>query len=272
MKSLKNYGPLIILVLLIDTIAEFIGMQVFKIGKIEVSILPLVFAVILAIIIYLLPLKPIKQLYNDKRVKFAGKYMILIMLPLMARYGANVAPKINEILSVGWVFLIHELGNLGTILFGLPVALLLGLRQEAIGSTLGLGREGELAYISEKYTLDSPEGRGVLGIYLIGTIFGSIVFSILAPVLLGMGFSYQAVAMSSGVGSSSMMTAASSALAALVPKHSETILSFAAASQLLTSFIGTYIMYFLAVPLQRFMYVHLTSLLDKKEEVYPEHD
>ena len=91
MKSLKNYGPLIILVLLIDTIAEFIGMQVFKIGKIEVSILPLVFAVILAIIIYLLPLKPIKQLYNDKRVKFAGKYMILIMLPLMARYGANVA-------------------------------------------------------------------------------------------------------------------------------------------------------------------------------------
>lgn len=167
MKSLKNYGPLIILVLLIDTIAEFIGMQVFKIGKIEVSILPLVFAVILAIIIYLLPLKPIKQLYNDKRVKFAGKYMILIMLPLMARYGANVAPKINEILSVGWVFLIHELGNLGTILFGLPVALLLGLRQEAIGSTLGLGREGELAYISEKYTLDSPEGRGVLGIYLI---------------------------------------------------------------------------------------------------------
>ena len=47
MRSLKVYGPLIILVLLIDTIAELIGMQVFKIGKIEVSILPLVFAVIL---------------------------------------------------------------------------------------------------------------------------------------------------------------------------------------------------------------------------------
>ena len=61
MKSLKNYGPLIILVLLIDTIAELIGMQVFKIGKVEVSILPLVFAVILAIIVYLLPLKPIKR-------------------------------------------------------------------------------------------------------------------------------------------------------------------------------------------------------------------
>ena len=33
MKSLKNYGPLIILVLLIDTNAELIGMQVFKIGR-----------------------------------------------------------------------------------------------------------------------------------------------------------------------------------------------------------------------------------------------
>lgn len=265
MKYIKVYGPLILLILFIDLIAEMIGMQIFKLGKIEVSILPLVFAVIIAIVIYLIPFKPIKHLYNDARVKFAGKYMILIMLPLMARYGANVAPKINEILSVGWVFLVHEIGNLGTIIFGLPVALLLGLRREAIGSTLGLGREGELAYISEKYTLDSPEGRGVLGIYLIGTIFGSIVFSILAPLLLGMGFSYEAVAMSSGVGSSSMMTAASTALAAIVPQHSETVLSFAAASQLLTSFIGTYIMYFLAVPLQRFLYVHITKVLDHKK-------
>lgn len=253
------------MVLLIDFIAEMIGMQVVKLGHIDVTILPLVFAVILGIVIYLIPLKPIKWLYNDKRVKFAGKYMILIMLPLMARYGANVAPKINEILSIGWVFLIHELGNLGTILFGLPVALLLGLRREAIGSTLGLGREGELAYISEKYTLDSAEGRGVLGIYLIGTIFGSIVFSILAPVLLGMGFSFKAVAMSSGVGSSSMMTAASSALAAILPAHSETILSYAAASQLLTSFIGTYIMYFLAVPLQSHIYNRMTAFLDRRK-------
>ena len=78
--------------------------------------------------------------------------------------------------------------------------------------------------------------------------------------------------MRDGVGSSSMMTAASTALAAVVPKHSETVLSFAAASQLLTSFIGTYIMYFLAVPLQKFMYVHITHVLDHKREVYPEHD
>lgn len=264
-KGILTFTSLIGLVLVIDFIAEIIGVRVIMLGNIKISVLPLVFAVLLGIGLSLIPWGPIKKLYSEANVGFAGKYMIFIMLPLMARYGADVAPKINEILSIGWVFLIHEIGNLGTILFGLPIALLLGLRREAIGSTLGLGREGELAYITEKYTLDSPEGHGVLGIYLIGTVFGSIVFSILAPLLLFMGFSYKAIAMSSGVGSASMMTASSSALAALIPEHSDTIISYAAASQLLTSFIGTYIMYFLAVPLQRFIYNKITNRLDKKE-------
>ncbi|MCX2456466.1 DUF3100 domain-containing protein [Lacticaseibacillus nasuensis] len=260
---MKKLIPLVILVMVIDFIAELIGTLTFTLGTITISVLPLVFAVILGIVFSLIPSGFFRRLYSNDRVKFAGKYMIFIMLPLMARYGADVAPKINEILSIGWVFLIHEAGNLGTILFGLPIALLLGIRREAIGSTLGLGREGELAYISEKYTLDSPEGHGVLGIYLIGTVFGSIVFSILAPLLLAMGFDFRAVAMSSGVGSASMMTAASSALVAIHPAHAETITSYAAASQLLTSFIGTYIMYFIAVPLQRFIYNHMTAKLDK---------
>lgn len=102
----------------------------------------------------------------------------------MARYGADVAPQIREILSIGWIFIVQEFGNLGTVLLGLPAALLLGLRREAIGATLGIGREGELAYISEKYTLNSDEGRGVLSLYIIGTLFGAIFFSILPPVLL----------------------------------------------------------------------------------------
>ncbi|EIA18795.1 hypothetical protein KKC_15937, partial [Listeria fleischmannii subsp. coloradonensis] len=86
----------------------------------------------------------------------------------------------------------------------------------------------------------------------------AIFFSIFAPFLLALGFDVKALAMSSGVGSASMMTAASSTLAAQVPEQSSTILSYAAASQLLTSFLGTYTMVFLAVPLQRFMYRTLT--------------
>ena len=54
--------------------------------------------------------------------------------------------------------------------------------------------------------------------------------------MAGLGFDYRALAMSSGVGSASMMTAASSSLIALMPENETTIAAYAAASQLLTSF------------------------------------
>ncbi|MDR0879670.1 MAG: DUF3100 domain-containing protein [Clostridioides sp.] len=257
----KKFGLMLVFVLIVVTIAEMIGIQSIAVGSTRISLLPLVFAVLITMLLGIPTIRKgiLKDIYCEENVKFASSSLLFIMLPLMARYGADVAPKIGEILRVGWVFLFQELGNVGTVVLGLPVALLLGLRREAIGCTLGLGREGELAYISEKYTLDSAEGRGVLSLYLIGTLFGSIFFSIFAPLLLTFGFDYRALAMSSGVGSASMMTAASSSLAAIMPEHQDTILSYAAASQLLTSFLGTYTMVFIAAPLQSFMYKHLAK-------------
>ncbi|MDH6363313.1 MFS family permease [Enterococcus sp. PF1-24] len=257
----KHLVWLIPFVALIVVASEMIGMQFVVLGSTTITILPLVFAVLFAMILGLPGIRfgLLKKVYAKANIEFSGKYLMYIMLPLMARYGADVAPRLKEILSVGWVFLFQELGNVGTVIIGLPVALMLGLRREAIGATLGLGREGELAYISEKYTLNSPEGRGVLSLYLIGTLFGSIFFSIFAPMMLGLGLDYRALAMSSGVGSASMMTAASSSLIAIMPEHETTIAAYAAASQLLTSFLGTYTMVFVAVPLQRFMYNFLTG-------------
>ncbi|WP_211750454.1 DUF3100 domain-containing protein [Paenibacillus sp. Marseille-Q4541] len=256
MKSKAHLVYLIIFALILITAAEMIGMQSIPIGDIKINLLPLVFAILIAMILGMKFFRRgiMTKVYSKENVNFASKYLIFIMLPLMARYGADVAPKLKEILSVGWVFLLQEIGNLGTVLLGLPIAILLGLRREAIGATLGLGREGELAYISEKYTLDSSEGRGVLSLYIIGTLFGTLFFSIIAPVMHSLGFSIEALAMSAGVGSSSMMVGASSSLIALAPDKAEIINSYAAASQLLTSFLGTYTMVFLAVPLQRFMY------------------
>ncbi|AXY25755.1 hypothetical protein CL176_06940 [Suicoccus acidiformans] len=260
---MKNkYLPYLIgFIFLVILAAEMIGFQSLQFGSFKVSILPLVFAVFIAMIFAIPALRKgiIAKIYHKDNVDFAAKNLLFIMLPLMAYYGATVAPQIREILSVGWVFLLQEVGNLGTIFFGLPVALLLGLRREAIGSTLGLSREGELAYITEKYTLESPEGRGVLSMYLIGTLFGSIFFSLFAPFLLNFGFDVRALGMAAGMGSASMMTAASSAVAAIHPEHEEIILAYASASQLLTSFLGTYTMVFLAIPLQRFLYNLLTK-------------
>lgn len=248
---------LIALVLGTIVVAEAIGIRALQITpKVTITLLPLVFAVVLTMLlgVPVWRMGILRRIYSPRNVGFSGAFLIVIMLPLMARYGADVAPRLAEIISIGWVFLLQELGNLGTVLLGLPVALMLGLRRHAIGSTLGLGREGELAYISEKYTLNSDPGRGVLSMYLMGTLFGALFFSFFAPVLLGTGIDVRALAIASGMGSASMMTAASSTLAAQVPDLQDTIVSYAAASQLLTSFIGTYTMVFLAVPLQRAIY------------------
>lgn len=252
----KNFIYLIVFALLVITVAEFIGFQIIPLGSFSIGLLPLVFAIIITMVLGLGIFRKgfWKKVYSKENVDFASKYLIFIMLPLMARYGADVAPQIREILQVGWVFLIQEIGNLGTVVLGLPIAIMLGLRREAIGATLGIGREGELAYISEKYTLESSEGRGVLSLYIIGTLFGAIFFSIFAPILLELGIRVEALAMATGVGSGSMMSAASASLVAQVPEMESTILAYASASQLLTSFLGTFTMVFLAAPLQQFMY------------------
>lgn len=256
----KNLIYLIIFSILVIFVAELIGFRIVNLGKFKIGLLPLIFALIITMILAMQIFRKgiFNKIYTKENVEFAGKYLIIIMLPLMAKYGADVAPRLKEILSIGWIFLLQELGNLGTIIFGLPVAILIGLRREAIGSTLGLGREGELAYISEKYTLNSDEGRGVLSMYIFGTLFGAIFFSIVAPIFLNMGLRVEALAIASGMGSASMMTASSSVLAAIQPEYAKTIRAYAAASQLLTSFIGTFTMVFLAVPLQRFLYSKLT--------------
>lgn len=251
-----NLLYLIVFAIIVIFIAEMIGFQSIPIGGISISVLPLVFAILLTMVLGLKIFRRgfWKKIYSEANINFSSKYLIFIMLPLMARYGADVAPQIREILQIGWVFLAQEVGNLGTVVFGLPVAIMLGLRREAIGATLGIGREGELAYISEKYTLESKEGRGVLSIYIIGTLFGAIFFSIFAPLLLELGFQVEALAMATGVGSGSMMSAASATLVATVPDMESTILAYASASQLMTSFLGTFTMVFLAAPLQQFMY------------------
>lgn len=245
-----------IFILAVIFVSEMIGAQRISFGSIGISIQPLVFAVIIAMIFGIPAIRKgaLKRVYSDENIKHAGSSLIFVMLPLMARYGADVAPQIQQILSIGWVFLLQSVGNIGTVLLGLPIALLLGLNREAIGATLGIGREGELTYISEKFGLSGAEGRGILSMYLVGTIFGSIFFSFIPPLFASLGFSTEALAIGCGLGSASMMTAASTSLLGLFPDAEITITSFSAAAQLVTSFMGTYVMVFLSVPLMNFIF------------------
>lgn len=252
----KNFIYMVVFAAVVIVVSEIIGIKFISMGKVRVILLPLAFALLIGMTLGLKIFRKgiLANIYSKENVEFAGKYLIIMMLPLMARYGADIAPKIKDILSIGFVFLSQELGNLGTVLLGLPVAFFLGLRREAIGATLGIGREGELAYITEKYTLDSPEGEGILGMYIFGTLFGALFFSVIAPLFSVFGIRPEALAMAAGMGSGSMMAAASSSLTAAYPHLEETIRAYAATSQLLTSFFGTFTMVLLAVPLQRIIY------------------
>lgn len=269
--SKSSFVYMVVFAFAIVAVCEIIGIQTISWKAtdsftIKLSVLPLAFAILFTMVLgaKIFRVGIFKKVYSHENVEFAGKYLIIIMLPLMARYGASIAPKLSEILKNSPIFLAQELGNLGTVIFGLPIAMILGLKREAIGCTLGLGREGELAYISEKYTLDSAEGRGVLSLYILGTLFGALFFSLFAPVLLLFGFSPEALAMASGMGSGSMMAAASSSLIEHFPNLKDEITAFAATSQLLTSFLGTYSMLFMAAPLQNFMYKLFTGGKDGK--------
>jgi len=50
----------------------------------------------------------------------------------------------------------------------------LGLRRETIGAAHSIAREPNVALIGDIYGLDTPEGQGVMGVYICGTVFGTI--------------------------------------------------------------------------------------------------
>ncbi len=263
MKKYKERIIFFAFLLLIIFVSEKIGTQIIDIGFTKLVLLPMIFAVIITMLLggtnILNRIPYLNSIYTTDHIEFCGKYILLIMLPLMARYGAFIGPHIKEIIDVFLGFVLQEFGAIGTVIFGLPIALMIGLRGEARGATLGIGREGELAFISEMFTLNSPEGRGVLSIYLIGTVFGAIIFCLLIPLMTLCGFSPLALAMSSGVGSASMMTASAATIAEFFPDMKDQILAFAATSNQITSITGTYMMIFIAFPLSNFIYSKITG-------------
>lgn len=73
-------------------------------------------------------------------------------MPFIARFGSTIGPAIDQLISAGPALILQELGNLGTMLVALPVAVLvLKMGREAIGATYSIAREPNIAIISDKY-------------------------------------------------------------------------------------------------------------------------
>ena len=246
MDLIKNW-KLHLLALIVVIVAESIGMHRFGL----VVLLPLLYALVLGGILSFPKFGILKFSEMDR----AAKFMPIAMLVLLTKIGLGIGPNLEMLLNSGWALIMQEFGHFfGTLIFGLPVALLLGMKREAIGACYSIDREPNVAIIGEKYGLDSPEGRGVMGMYICGTVFGALWISILAGVVAGLDiFHPHSLAMGAGIGSASMMAAGTGSIIA------ETVGAYAAAANLMTSVLGIYFALFISLPVTVKIYELVTG-------------
>ncbi len=251
---------------IISLVCEMIGKV--QIGK--VAIFPMLYAVLIGMAVTpdLLGKKigKLKEKITAKEMGLAGEMVMLILLMLGIKLGTFVGPNINQIIQAGPAFIAQEFGHILAPLIAVPLALKLGLRRESIGAGSSISREASLGVIGEKYGIASPEGSGVLGVYLAGTIVGTIYFGILGSLSVYTGIHPLALGMACGVGSGSMMTAAASALSAVVdPQYADQVFAYASTSNMLSGITGVNILVFISLPLTEWYYKKLEGKFTKKE-------
>lgn len=263
----SGYAALFLFALIIVIIAEAIGNVSIPLGTGKIVLLPLLWALLLGGVWGLMsPRLPAALRLRPSIQSAAAAFLQPALLIFIAKLGLLVGGSLPKILSAGWSLVFQEFGHFfGTMVFGLPVALLLGIKREAIGATFSVGREPSLAIIGERYGMDSPEGRGVLAEYLTGTVFGAVFIAVFASLIAGLKiFNPLALAMGAGVGSGSMMAAAAGAIAAQqTPEVAKDVATFAAASNLITTTIGTYFTLFLSLPFTVWAYGKLEPILGR---------
>ncbi|MDB8793757.1 DUF3100 domain-containing protein [Romboutsia sp. 1001216sp1] len=275
MENNKSLMKVMLATLLIVVGCEFIGEYTVKLGSVALVLFPMLYAVIIGIIITpdLLgkKIKVLKEMVGEKEINIAGDVVGIALVLLGIKYGSTVGPNLAKIIQAGPAFLAQEFGHILAPIVALPLALLFGFKREAVGACSSISRETSLGVISEKYGINSPEGSGVLGTYLMGTVIGTIYFSILGSVSIYTGLHPYALGMATGVGSGSMMTAASAALTkvpeiAADPAMVDTILSYGATSNMMSSLTGLIFLVFITLPFTNKLYKVLEPKLGRKSK------
>ncbi|WP_110710074.1 DUF3100 domain-containing protein [Salinicola sp. CR57] len=248
-----------LLVVLLSLLSEWIGIVKIPLGPGTLLLLPLFYAFVLGVLLNPHLFSGTRRFLPESVSQAATPLILISIMPFIARFGSTIGPAIDQLISAGPALILQELGNLGTMLVALPVAVLvLQMGREAIGATYSIAREPNIAIISDKYGLKGPEGVGVMGVYVVGTMFGTLWFALMAGYLASLDwFDPRALAMACGVGSGSMVAACSGALAGAVPDLADDLLAFAGASNLLTYATGLYVSLFIALPVAEWLYRRL---------------
>ena len=267
MKEKAGIRNAIIAAFIITILAELIGPISFKVMGINVTLLSILWAIFIGMAVspHLLGrvIPALKKFIGDNEINVSPYLLSLTLYPLGIMFGINAGPKVGILLQAGPALLLQDFGHMGTMLIALPVGVALGLGRSALGGTFSLCRDTALGIIGDKYGLNSPEGIGTLGTYISGSIFGTLLFSFLAPVGVLLGFHPYALAMASGMGSGSMMGAATASLMNTVPQMSEQILAYSATSGLITAVTGIYIELFLSLPVANYYYSKVAPVIER---------
>jgi hypothetical protein len=254
-------------VALVVLIAELIGVVQFQIGPGKVLLQPMVWALLLAAAWGIAsPYLPSPLRVGLGLQTFAGQLLNAGLILFIVKMGFTVGGALPAVKQAGWALLFQEFGHtFGTLALGLPLALLLGVKREAVGATFSIGREGNLVIIGEKYGMNSPEGRGVLAEYITGTVLGALFIALLAGFIASLHiFDPRSLAMGAGVGSGSMMAAAIGAINGQSPPEMvKDLTAIASAANLMTAVLGFYFALFLSLPACSWLYDKLEPVLGR---------
>ena len=252
----------------IVVLAECIGNVSIPLGPAKIVLLPLLWALLMGAAVGLASKRlPPGIAVGEELQRVAAAILQPALLMFIAKLSLLVGGSIPKLAASGFGLVFQEFGHFfGTMLFGLPIALLLGIKRQAIGATFSVGREPSLAIIGERFGMQSPEGQGVLAEYLTGTVFGAVFIAIVAGLVTSTNlFNPLALAMGAGVGSGGMMAAAAGSIAAQqTPEVAREVATFAAASNLITTTIGTYFTLFLSLPFTIWAYGKLEPVLGRR--------
>lgn len=260
---LKTEYKIYLLALLFIFIADSIGQIQIPLGPGKFILFPIFYSLILGI----LSGPQVTKIMKSEQVKAASKLVIVAICPFIAKLGINAGASLETVISAGPALILQELGNLGTIFLAMPLALLLGLKREAIGATHSINRETNLALITDMYGPDSAETRGSLSIYVVGGMVGTIYFGFMASLVAMTNlFHPYALGMASGVGAGIMMASATASLSELYPEMAEQISALASASETISGIDGIYMAIFIGLPLCNWLYKKLEPKIGRFTE------
>ena len=140
--------------------------------------------------------------------------------------------------------------------------MLLGLKRESVGATYSLGREAQVAIIAEKYGLNSEEGHGVMGVFIVGTVLGALWTSIFTSVIVNLNlFNPLALGLAAGNSSLSMSTAALEVISSHYTDSTliEKVTGYMNTSNLLVNILAVYVNMLITLPVTSWLYEKLNK-------------